>query len=354
MGTIRRIFSAQIPVLLIAATAAAAQIDNSNQSGQPAGTPTGDSAPRAEASTAPPTPTTVTPTVTITPKPPGTDPSLPKPAPNEFTDCMSRVITQGGLNLMDSTGLHSGYALQLSSCQSQLHHEEHIVLARCIDPNANTAPRDVILACTQSLNHSLLPGNARVLLLVNRADAYFTLHDNQRTLADYNEAIRLAPHIAVLYYNRGAIYASQSDGGAALRDFDTAIRIDSEFVAALIQRARIYRIRGNFSGALTDYSAAIRLQPKNAVLWSDRGYVCLRQRDYKGAIEDEAEAIRLDPKLARAYFFRGAAFGELGDSLNAGSDIEAALRLDPSLDSYLTTKVTTTGKSVSITLPPAP
>ncbi|HEX4268441.1 MAG TPA: hypothetical protein VHY36_11175, partial [Steroidobacteraceae bacterium] len=64
--------------------------------------------------------------------------------------------------------------------------------------------------------------------------------------------------------------------------------------------------------------------------------------------------IGLDANLARAYFFRGAAFGELKDSDNAGSDVNAALRLDPSLDSYLTTKVTSRGKSVSITLPPPP
>lgn len=334
MVIVRHFYWWQLPILLLAAMAASAQ---SIPNGQSAGSAPVNGAAPGEAGQVPQTPTPPTtpkPEVTVTA--PRVDRTLPALPPDEFTNCMAQV----GVGKLDP--------VQSVICENQMNYEKHVVVEACINRDGSSAPPRVIQACTESLDRKIFEGNDRFFLLVDRAAAYFAEGDKEHALDDYNEAARLAPKSADVFYNRGVFYAAQSDSDAALRDFDTAIGINSRLVPALRQRARLYEARGDFGGALADCSEAIRLQPKTAALWSDRGYVSLRKRDYAGAVQDEAEAIRLDPKLARAYFLRGAALGDLGDSRSAVSDLVTAVGLDPSLDRY----VKSTGKTASITLPP--
>jgi Tfp pilus assembly protein PilF len=339
METLRRLFSWQLSVLLLAAMAAGAQVDNSNQNGQPPISPPAENATPPGANEAPTTPPTISPGVTVTGSAPRAEPPLPKLPSDQFTDCYARSKT---------TGPETMDFLAMEICESQLAMDRRTVIEKCINRSAKNAPPVVIQACTELLDHKIFLGSDRFYVYANRAEAYLLQGDRQHALDDYNEAVILAPHNAKLYYNRGVFYLAQPDVDAALRDFDTALRLDPKLVLALLQRAKIHKTQNDLSGALADYSEAIRLEPKTAAAWSGRGYVCLLQRDYESAIKDETQAIQLDPNLARAYFFRGAAFGGRGDSANAVSDIVNAVRIDPLLDRYVSTK----GKNASLTLPP--
>jgi tetratricopeptide (TPR) repeat protein len=328
----RRLIWWHLPAWLFAAATAVAQVQTSTQSGQAAGNPSAEST----KDQATPAPDQTKQQVTVTA--PHAGQALPELPPDEFRRCMGMVSYES----IDYT--------QAVLCEAQLSREKHIVVEACINKKGDTAPRRIIQACTESLDGNIFEGNARFFLFASRAAGYFAEGDKQRALDDYNEAVKLAPRNAYVYYNRGIFYSAQSDNDAALRDFDAAIGINSNLVLALRQRARVYQARGNLVGAREDYSKAIGLEPKTAVLWSERGYVSLRQKDYDSAVKDEAEAIRLDPKLARAYYLRGAAaaFGGLGDSHKAIDDIKTAVDLDPSLAGY----VTINDKKASLALPP--
>lgn len=330
--TIRRFFVLAAASLL-AATTAQAQNPGSSQGTQAPG-----SAPAQGAQ--PPDPNQISPGVTVTGKPLH-DQDLPNLPPDEFSKC---VETHG----MDLQFNNPTAISDLSECEHQMDFEKRIVIDACINRDGKAAPPRVIQACTELLEHNIIHGYARSYIFVNRAQVYFGQGDKQRALDDYNEAVKLSPHNADLYYNRGVFYAAQADTDAALRDFDAAIGINAKHVPALRQRAKIYLARGNFGGALADYSEAIRLEPKAAALWSERGYVSLRQHDYANAVTDESHAIQVDPKLARAYFWRGVAFGGLDDRQSAVDDLKTAVSLDPSLDRF----VVSSGKVAQITLPP--
>jgi tetratricopeptide (TPR) repeat protein len=359
-------------LLLLAGMAAAAQVPNSSQNVPPSDKSRGTSATPAGPGEAPASPKTLN-EVTVTGKLLHPERPLPKLAPDAFVKCMQ--LEGGAYSGPENYFENTEWLEREISCSHEQGWQEHRVIAECIYPSDSRALPRIIQACTETLNRNLIQDDYRYYLLADRAQAYLAYGDPQHALADYNAAIKLDPSNAALYYDRAVVFAAQSDDPAALQDLNKAIALNSNFAPALrlrgkirsagrsgaladvptlLLRAKVHSARHNYSGALADYSQAIRLQPKNAVLWSDRGYVCLRQHDYKGAIQNESVAIGLDPRLARAYFFRGAAFGELRNANNAGSDINAALRLDPSLDSYLTTKVTSKGKSVSITLPLPP
>jgi tetratricopeptide (TPR) repeat protein len=306
----RRLFWWQLPGVLCAAVAAAAQVP----------TAPGDTKPQ----------------ITITA--PRDQQALPELPPDEFRQCMAMVSPES----IDYS--------QALLCQEQLGRERHIVVEACINEKGDTPPARIIQACTESLAQDIFEGNTRFFLFVGRAAGYFAAGDKQHALDDYNEAVRLSPRNAYVHYNRGVFYAAQSDYDAALRDLDTALEIKPGLVIALRQRAKIYQARGDLDAARQEYSKAIGLQPKTAALWSERGYVSIRQKDYEGAVKDEAEAIRLDPKLARAWYLRGAAaaFGGLGGSNNPMDDVKAAVDLDPSLAGYVTIR----NKTVSLALPP--
>jgi Tfp pilus assembly protein PilF len=354
MQAMQRLFCWQISVLLLlAAMAAGAQVPD------PSRNASAESPGAGETTTAP---ATLNPGVTITGKPLHSEPPLPKLPPDEFTNCIN---TRGG----GTDAALSGNAplWQLEECELQMDWEKNLVLGDCIDLQGKTPPRRVIQACTESLDHDvlpdyersflfanraqayfalghkqralddydsavksarLLPANERFVVFASRADAYVALGYKQRALEDYDAAIKSAPHNAALYYNRGVVFVAQADYESALQDFDTALKFDSKFVPALRQRARLYAVRGN--------------------LTSDRGQVDLGQHQYGNAIEDEAHAIQLDPKLASAYYLRSVAFGNSGDSAKAVSDLRTAVGLDPSLAAYVTIR----GKTVVLGLPP--
>src|SRR5882724_5676752 len=333
----RRLISWQLSALLLVGMAAGA-LENPNRSSQSPDSPPDSTTPAGAGATAT-TPAPGTPSVTVTSQKPRNEPTLPKLAPDKFTECYATHSTAGPGEL-DWLGIRI--------CQMELARDTRIVIDKCINRDGKSAPPVAIQACTELLDRNTVEGHERFYPLLNRAKAYFVQGDKQRALDDFNTAVKIAPKYAKPYYYRGVFYAAQTDLDAALRDFDTALSIDPKLVSALRQRAIIYLSQSNLDGALADFSEAVRLQPKSAALWSDRGHLRILIRDYDGALKDEAEAIRLDPKLARAYFLRGAAFGDMGDSANAVSDIRTAVDLDPSLDRYISTKE----KTASIALTP--
>lgn len=374
-------------LLLLAGTVAAAQVPNSSQSDQPSGNSPEAGAHSPSASETPTAPSALKPGVTITGKPLHSEPPLPKLPPDEFTNCASYQAGMGQSQAVRGGGTGLPDLVTLEGCELQMEWEKNVLLRACINVGGKTAPPRIVQACTESLDHnilpdyersflfanraqaylalgykqraledydvaiksaSLLPANERFVLFASRADAYLSLGYKQRALDDYGAAIKSAPHNAALYYNRGVVFIAQANYEAALQDFDTALKFDSKFLPALRQRAKIYATRGNLGGALADYSEAIRLQPQTALLWSDRGRVELGQHQYGSAIEDEAHAIQLDPKLASAYYLRSVAFGYSGDRAKAVGDLRTAVGLDPSLANYVTIK----GKTVVLGLPP--
>jgi Tfp pilus assembly protein PilF len=331
----RCIFSVPLIILLLVAMDAGA-IEISNQSIQTPGSSPGSTVPTGADVTAT-QPAAGTPSVTVTGQASRNEPTLPKLAPDQFTDCYAKYHTSP--EVVDFGAM--------TMCQVELARDVRIVIDKCVNRDKKNAPPSAIQACTELLERNTLQGRDRFYLFVNRALAFVAQGDKQHALDDYNGAVQSAPKMAQPYYYRGIFY-TQTDTEAALKDFDMALSIDPKLVSAIRQRAIIYLTQKKLGGALADYSEAVRLSPKTAALWSERGYVSILDRDYASAVKDEGEAIRLDPKLARAYFLRGAALGDLGESVNAVSDIRIAVDLDPSLDRYISTQ----GKTASIALPP--
>jgi lipoprotein NlpI len=163
----------------------------------------------------------------------------------------------------------------------------------------------------------------------SRGLAYYDKGDDDRAIAEFNEAIRLDPKFAYAYSSRGLAYDHKGDLGHADPDYNEAIRLDPKYAQAYFSRGSAYYQKGDDDRAIADYSEAIRLDPKYAYAYNNRGNAYYQKHDENRAIAEYSEAIRLDPKYAQAYFNRGVANLYAGSLPKALADLGQSSELNP-------------------------
>ncbi len=153
--------------------------------------------------------------------------------------------------------------------------------------------------------------------------------DIDEQLRLFNEAVRLNPKNADVFYFRGAAQQGKGDLDAALRDFDEAIRLKPDDAMNFPGRGIARKEKGDLDGALRDYDEAIRLNPGHEVSFRARASARKEKGDLDGALRDYGEAIRLNPEYANTHYFRGRTREAQGDLDGALRDYCEAIRLDP-------------------------
>lgn len=123
--------------------------------------------------------------------------------------------------------------------------------------------------------------------------------DRKRQIRGCTEYIRsgkaLGPNLAVAYTNRGIAYASAGDHKRALADFDEAIRLAPDSPFPYYNRGNAYYDRQDFERALADYNAAIERGPELALAYYNRGLAHQKLGHREKSIEDYQKALSLDP-----------------------------------------------------------
>ena len=132
-------------------------------------------------------------------------------------------------------------------------------------------PEAAIIDCTQSINSGKWKGRYLAAFYTNRAAAYHERGDNDRAVADYNEAIRLDPKSGKAFVGRGEVFGSRGDFERAIADYNEAIRLNPKSSVAYFARGRSYLFAGSVEKALADFNQASAHAPENAylALWVD-------------------------------------------------------------------------------------
>jgi lipoprotein NlpI len=201
--------------------------------------------------------------------------------------------------------------------------------ASCVNQGGTFSADQRINGCASIIQSGQETPRKLAIAYYSRGLAYYDKGDDDRAIAEYNEAIRLDPKLAPAYSNRGLAYDHKGDLGRAEADYNEAIRLDPKYAQAYFHRGNAYYQKGDDDRAVADYSEAIRLDPKYAYAYNNRGTAYDRQGDHDRAIADYSEAIRLAPIFAQAYSSRGLAYYQKGDFDRAIADYGEAIRLDP-------------------------
>jgi predicted Zn-dependent protease len=162
-----------------------------------------------------------------------------------------------------------------------------------------------------------------------RAVLRLRLGDRSGALADYHEAVRLAPNNAPFRYQRGRLHAELGDNAKALADFGDAVRLNPSSAASFAARGDLHRREGRFADALTDLDTALRLSPTFVAALYNRGQVHAEQRRWAPALADFSAAIETDPRHTPARVGRGQVYEQLGQKEQAIADYRAVIAAPP-------------------------
>ncbi len=163
----------------------------------------------------------------------------------------------------------------------------------------------MIHGCTQVIEDASESDSNRALALYMRGLAYVARGDNDRAIADYNEAIRLNPTNGLTFNERGLAYKAKGDLDRAIADLNEAVRFNSSNADIHYNRGHMLMEKGDLDRAIADFDEAIRLGPDSIIAT---------------AKDDAITRLTVDRIKANYFGIRGQAKFLLANFADAASD----------------------------------
>jgi len=151
--------------------------------------------------------------------------------------------------------------------------------------------------------------------------------ENDKALADFDQAILCDSNQVRAIYNRGIILMNKNRNAEALRDYNRAIILNPKYVEAYVNRGNILRDQGQHDAAMMDYNTAIQLSPEFSKSYFNRGSLYLNMKKFDEAIADCDKAISIDRNYAKAYYNKGVALFNLSRKEEACKEFGTSLSL---------------------------
>jgi len=196
----------------------------------------------------------------------------------------------------------------------------------------DTNPEIQVVGCTAVIQSGNDKPRNLATAYDNRGNAHFAKGEYDAAIADYNQAIRLAPVFArslIFLSHRGIAYVNNGEYDNAIEDYNAAIRLRPYTAEAFSDRGIAYGAKGENDAAIADYNQAIRLRPDFAYAFGNRGVAYVNKGEYERGIEDYNWAIHLKPDYYAFFQARCIARAIIGQFDQALSDCNHALSMSP-------------------------
>src|SRR5271155_3078459 len=82
-------------------------------------------------------------------------------------------------------------------------------------------------------------------------------------LADFNQAVELAPDKPIHYRNRAAFFSLTKQWEKAIADYSTVLKLEKGDLTTLLNRGYAYVQVSKLDQALADFDAVLKAQPEN-------------------------------------------------------------------------------------------
>ena len=171
------------------------------------------------------------------------------------------------------------------------------------------------------------PTNAQ--LYIARADIHFKLHDFERAVNDYEQALKIDDKADKAWFGRGMAKGRLGLIDEGIADLSVFIQRNPQNSLAYTKRGVRYLWKGDRENAGKDLRKAIALDPGNAEAHDDLGVILAQQGDYKAALEHFSRTVKLDPTYQKGYHNQAMAYYVLNRDIDALASVTIALKLDP-------------------------
>jgi protein O-mannosyl-transferase len=135
---------------------------------------------------------------------------------------------------------------------------------------------------------------------LNIGQCYANLNQNERALAAYDAALKIAPQVASIHYQKGNAYAAAGNMPQAIACYDNVLKIDPKYTDAINNKGNALAAMNRFSEALPVFDQAVAVQPGTANVYFNRGMVKNSLGDKAGACKDWQRAVELGFSQAQA------------------------------------------------------
>ena len=222
--------------------------------------------------------------------------------------------------------------LALSACSDEMREE----VAAC---DQSKPSKEMVQRCSDALKIADLSENERIHVLFSRGVIFEMLKDTARARSDFDSIKNINAQSP--YVPRGYAFIARSTGDHArsLALYEEAIRLDPTDAALLGLRGYARFSLGRYDEAIDDLSIAIdppsnmkKISVGNWHLHYYRGASFAELGDFHKALDDLDKAVDDVPDASWARQYRGLVRYRLGHLTDAASDFDAAMRLGGSLD----------------------
>lgn len=187
------------------------------------------------------------------------------------------------------------------------------------------------------------PKNAEVYY--NRGNVYLHNEDFDKAQADFDAAISLDETNPKSYHAKGLCYQAQCENIAkqsgprnmddesemcqnAILFFGEALRLDNGYLSSMFHQGLMFRRKADFTNALKMFTRVMQKLPDDKTVFIERGLVYKDMGNHEHAIYDFDKAIDLDPNSFLALFHRGMCKYKLNRIEDAITDLKSSYDKD--------------------------
>jgi tetratricopeptide (TPR) repeat protein len=121
-------------------------------------------------------------------------------------------------------------------------------------------PTEILEGCTEIINAGQEAPEHLAMAYTFRGAVYADQQMYDKAIADYTQAIRLAPTDPIAYFDRGVAFAMVTKLDASINDFTQAITLKPDYARAYLDRGRVYEMKGDKQSAQADEAKARSLE----------------------------------------------------------------------------------------------
>ena len=160
---------------------------------------------------------------------------------------------------------------------------------------------DVVENRIRTLSEKITSNPQLASLYVQRGQAYFELHEFEKAIADYDQALRLDDNTDDAYFGRGMARGRNGQIKQGIADLTVYIERHPDNSRAYTKRGVRNIWLGDYVQAEADLRKAIALDANNAEAHDDLGVMLARKGQYKKALAAFEQVVNIDPAYQKGY-----------------------------------------------------